>query len=185
MNHAKKLNIVAKNEATASRKVCDFFLWVLLSSNAQQVEPTTQTKLTKKGSTSQNNRRSKNSATSQRDEGSGSEGDDKDCDAMTTFMEDIRWTNTFLPSLTHKLFIAHQAFRDFQVDSKAFLQTVQEVFDIAYPNVKYTLKRMDSLVTTVRTWLLTIDLMSHAFCLGCKANEYKKVEDRLECPGWG
>ena len=185
MNHAKKLNIVAKNEATASRKVCDFFLWVLLSSNVQQVEPTTQMKPTKKGSTSQNNRRSKNSATSQCDEGSGSEGDDKDCDATTTFMEDIRWTNTFLPSLTHKLFIVHQAFQDFQVDSKAFLQTVQEVFDIAYPNVKYTLKRTDSLVTTVRTWLLTIDLMSHAFCLGCKANEYKKVEDRLECPGWG
>jgi hypothetical protein len=93
----------------------------------------------------------KNLATSQHSEGSGPEADDSNKDATTPLIEDKRWTDTFLPSLTHKLFTAHHAFLDFQVDSKAFLKNVQEVFEVAYPNIEYTLKRTDSLVITVRS----------------------------------
>jgi len=116
------------------------------------VAPATQGRPTKKASTSQSNGRSKlkNPATSQHSEGPGPEADhDSDKDTTTPLIEDIRWTDTFLPSLTHKLFMVHQAFHDFQVDSNAFLQIVQEVFEIAYPNIEYTLKRTDSLVITV------------------------------------
>jgi hypothetical protein len=117
-------------------------------------EPATRARAAKKASSaSQSNRRSKvkNLATSQHSEGSGPEADDSDKDATTPLIEDKRWTDTFLPSLTHKLFTAHHTFLDFQVDSKAFLKNVQEVFEVAYPNIEYTLKRTDSLVITVRS----------------------------------
>jgi hypothetical protein len=109
----------------------------------------------KKASASQSKRGSnskpkKSTTISQHDEGSGSEMDDKS-DATTPFMEDKRWIESFLPTLTHKLFTARQAFIDFRVDSDAFLLTVQDVFDLAYPNIKYTLERTDSLVVKVRT----------------------------------
>jgi len=86
-----------------------------------------------------------------------------DDDATSPFMKDKRWKSTFLPSLTHKLFIAAQAFVDFKADSQVFLQTVQEVFDVSYPNIEYRLEQSDKLVTTVRISMLRMLLVFMLF----------------------
>ncbi|KAF8809248.1 hypothetical protein BYT27DRAFT_7007716, partial [Phlegmacium glaucopus] len=62
------------------------------------------------------------------------------------FMNDTRWVESFLPTLTHMLFISPHAFQDFRSESLAFVETVQDVFDVTYPNIEYTFKRKDAFV---------------------------------------
>jgi hypothetical protein len=67
----------------------------------------------------------------------------------TEFLQDTRWANVFIPTITHALYVSRKAFCDFTSESPMFLAKVQEVFDLSFPNVDFKLKFNDPLVITV------------------------------------
>jgi len=60
-----------------------------------------------------------------------------------------QWAAAFIPSLTQALYTSHKPFEDFKCDSVAFLNTVQEVFDISFPHIEYTLQSSNALMGEV------------------------------------
>ena len=66
------------------------------------------------------------------------------------FLRDRRWANVFIPTITHALYISRDPFLDFTSESPVFLATVQEVFDLSFPNVNFVLVANDPLVVTVQ-----------------------------------
>ena len=64
-------------------------------------------------------------------------------------LNDARWTQIFLPTLTHALYISAHPFTDWTWCSSKFFDAVQKVFDLTFTNVSYTLRREDSIVKAV------------------------------------
>jgi len=72
-----------------------------------------------------------------------------DSDVLRQFLEDPRWTRIFLPTITHALYISRNPFVDWTSDSETYLATVQQVFNLTFPNVTITLSLGDGVVNTV------------------------------------
>ena len=66
------------------------------------------------------------------------------------WLSDVRWRSTFIPSLNHALFASDEPFVHFKVQSDAFQQTVQTVFNVSFPNVRYTVVKGDAVFEVVR-----------------------------------
>ncbi|KAG2005608.1 hypothetical protein CC2G_002000 [Coprinopsis cinerea AmutBmut pab1-1] len=49
-----------------------------------------------------------------------------------------KWKHRFLPTLFHRLYISKEPFAGFILASESFVQTVQNVVDVVYPEVEYT-----------------------------------------------
>ena len=64
-------------------------------------------------------------------------------------LDDYHWKHIFLPMLTHALYISREPFMHWVIDSSAFLATVQNVFDLSFPNIAVTLSAKDKLTETV------------------------------------
>jgi hypothetical protein len=78
-----------------------------------------------------------------------------DCTAQVEkFMKDVNWTRRFLPTLTQALYTSSSPFMHFTMQSSQFLQTVQAVFDLAFPTVTFVLQPDDKLVSEVHTTLM-------------------------------
>ncbi|KAH8977283.1 hypothetical protein EDB86DRAFT_3092671 [Lactarius hatsudake] len=52
----------------------------------------------------------------------------------------------FLPTLSHALYITDHPFTDWTWESNTLLQTIQNVFNISFPNISYTLSGQDKVV---------------------------------------
>jgi hypothetical protein len=70
-------------------------------------------------------------------------------DGSAEFLDDERWKDVFLPTITHALYISREPFCDWTMDSKTFLRTVQECFSFSFPNVEYTLSAKDAVTKAV------------------------------------
>ena len=64
-------------------------------------------------------------------------------------LNDYRWKRIFLPTLTHALYISREPFKDWTIDSPAFLATVQNAFNLSFPNIDVVLSVKDKLTDTV------------------------------------
>ncbi|KAF9471430.1 hypothetical protein BDN70DRAFT_571699 [Pholiota conissans] len=58
------------------------------------------------------------------------------------FLEDIRW-KVFNPTLSHAFYISDQPFLNFTAESSQFLAIVQDVFNISFPDVTFSLITSD------------------------------------------
>jgi hypothetical protein len=65
------------------------------------------------------------------------------------FLKDRRWARVFIPTLTHAFYISREAFTDFTLDSPKFIETVQNVFNISFPNADFSLTSNDEVVKAV------------------------------------
>lgn len=70
-------------------------------------------------------------------------------DQTVQWINDLRWTNAFLPSLTQYFYTSPQPFSNFKRDSEDFLDIVQQAFDAAFPNIDYKLQSGDAFVAEV------------------------------------
>ncbi|KAH8990664.1 hypothetical protein EDB86DRAFT_3080297 [Lactarius hatsudake] len=61
-------------------------------------------------------------------------------------LDDPRWKRVFLPTLSHALYITDHPFTDWTWESNTLLQTIQNVFNISFPNISYTLSGQDKVV---------------------------------------
>ena len=66
------------------------------------------------------------------------------------FLRDARWAKSFIPTITHALYISHEPFRDWNPEAPTFLATVQNVFNISFTNVTFLLLGNDPIADTVR-----------------------------------
>jgi hypothetical protein len=64
-------------------------------------------------------------------------------------LKDKRWKEVFIPTITHAFFISDEPFKQFKRESAEFLKTVQDVFDVSFPDIGYTLNLRDDLVEKV------------------------------------
>jgi hypothetical protein len=60
-----------------------------------------------------------------------------------------RWRTTFLPTLHHALFISQNPFLHFRLESSEFLPIIQQVFNVSFPDIQYTLHNVDLLLKEV------------------------------------
>jgi hypothetical protein len=70
-------------------------------------------------------------------------------DPSQQLIEGAKWRNEFLPTLYHALYVSESPFKHFRKESDEFLKTLQDVFDIVYPDISYKLSVRDALVTLV------------------------------------
>ena len=68
---------------------------------------------------------------------------------IDNLLDDYRWKCSFLPTLTHALYISHEPFVDWMIDSPAFLATMQNVFNLLFPYIDVALTVKDKLTVTV------------------------------------
>jgi hypothetical protein len=71
-------------------------------------------------------------------------------DIAQQFLSDPLWTRVFFPTLSHALYVSDQPFTDWIWGSSTLVQTVQDVFDLTFTNISYTLSAQDSVVRVVR-----------------------------------
>jgi hypothetical protein len=64
-------------------------------------------------------------------------------------LNDYRWKHIFLPTLTHAFYISREPFENWTIDSPAFLATLQNVFNLSFPNIDVALSAKDKLTNTV------------------------------------
>jgi 7-cyano-7-deazaguanine synthase in queuosine biosynthesis len=69
---------------------------------------------------------------------------------MDDLLRDPRWTDVFLPSLAHALYISRKPFKHFKTKAPEFLQVVQEIFNLSYLEIDLHLRSKDELVQKVR-----------------------------------
>jgi hypothetical protein len=69
---------------------------------------------------------------------------------MDDLLKDPRWTGVFLPSLVHALYVSSKPFKHFKMKAPEFLQIIQKIFDLSYPEIDLALKSSDELVKKVR-----------------------------------
>jgi hypothetical protein len=62
---------------------------------------------------------------------------------------DPRWTRTFLPTLSHVLYVTNSPFKDWTWGSDPFRKTIQAVFDVSFPNISYTVTEQDCITKAV------------------------------------
>lgn len=60
-----------------------------------------------------------------------------------------RWTKRFLPTLTHLLYISKSPFEELRSSSPTFLASIEMIFKLVYPHVKYDISEDDVLVEEV------------------------------------
>jgi hypothetical protein len=75
----------------------------------------------------------------------------KKAPVMDDLLKDPRWTNVFLPSLAHALYVSRKPFKHFKSKAPEFLQVVQKIFNLSYQEIDLALNSKDELVKTVRT----------------------------------
>ncbi|KAF8259013.1 hypothetical protein EI94DRAFT_1790722 [Lactarius quietus] len=61
-------------------------------------------------------------------------------------LDNLRWTHTFLPTLSHALYISDHPFTDWTWESSTFLETTQAVFDMSFTNISYTISPQDCIL---------------------------------------
>ena len=60
-----------------------------------------------------------------------------------------KWTEIFLPTLAHALYISKRPFQEFKPSSPIFVATVQQIFGLVYSRVTCNVKEGDVLVEEV------------------------------------
>ena len=60
-----------------------------------------------------------------------------------------KWTKRFLPTLTHLLYISKGPFEELRSSSPTFIASIEMVFRLVYPHVKYDITEDDVLVEEV------------------------------------
>ena len=70
---------------------------------------------------------------------------------MGDLLADPRWTSVFLPSLAHALYVSRNPFKHFKTKAPGFLEIVQKIFNLSYPEIDLVLKSNDELVNKVRS----------------------------------
>jgi len=68
---------------------------------------------------------------------------------MDDLLGDPWWTSTFLPSLAHALYILRKPFKNFKTKAPEFLEIVQKISNLSYPEIDLVLKSNDELVKKV------------------------------------
>lgn len=68
------------------------------------------------------------------------------------FVKDNRWARIFVPTITHMFYMTREPFVDWSPESATFLETVQHIFNLSFPNVIYTVSAHDQVMKTVRTY---------------------------------
>jgi len=68
---------------------------------------------------------------------------------MDNLLGDPHWTDVFLPSPVHALYMSCKPFKQFKAKAPKFLKIVQKVFDLSYLEIDLTLKANDELVKKV------------------------------------
>lgn len=68
---------------------------------------------------------------------------------MDDLLRDPRWTDIFLPSLVHALYVSHKPFKHFKAKAPEFLKIVQQTFNLSYPEIDLTLKAADELTKKI------------------------------------
>ena len=69
--------------------------------------------------------------------------------ASNQFLKDRRWARVFIPTLMHAFYISRGSFTAFTLDSPDFIDTVQNAFNISFPNVDFALSPNDEVTITV------------------------------------
>jgi hypothetical protein len=70
--------------------------------------------------------------------------------------QDPEWAAAFIPTLTQLLYTSTKPFEEFKRDSDAFLSVVQQVFNISFPHIVYSLQSTDALVGEVQFLIFII-----------------------------
>jgi hypothetical protein len=60
----------------------------------------------------------------------------------------------FIPTITHTFYLTHEPFLDWAPKSMVFIATVQQVFNLCFPNVTFTVFARDRIVSTVCAYVL-------------------------------
>ncbi|KAF8256688.1 hypothetical protein EI94DRAFT_1852452 [Lactarius quietus] len=68
------------------------------------------------------------------------------CDIAQECLDNPHWTHTFLPTLSHALYISNHPFMDWTWESSTFLETTQAVFDMSFTNISYTISPQDCIL---------------------------------------
>ncbi|KAF8163816.1 hypothetical protein B0H34DRAFT_795465 [Crassisporium funariophilum] len=108
---------------------------------------------------------------------------------MDDFLKDPRWTDAFLPSLAHALYISSKPFKHFKSKAPEFLQVVQEIFDLSYPEIELSLRSKDELVKTayqrikVKRAKLASDILADVAKF-FQGPEYAHQPDRIKEYAW-
>ena len=78
-------------------------------------------------------------------------------------LKDPCWTRTFLPTLSHALYVSDHPFTDWTWESSTFLETMQAVFDMSFTNISYTHGPQDCLLKKVCPThvTMTLALLTH------------------------
>ena len=83
-------------------------------------------------------------------------------DLVQECLQDVRWTRVFLQTLSHALYVSEQPFLDWSWGSCAFRKTVQDVFDLSFPNISYTVSEQDEIMKAVCHVTITlVSLLTH------------------------
>ncbi|KAF8262142.1 hypothetical protein EI94DRAFT_1886678 [Lactarius quietus] len=69
-----------------------------------------------------------------------------DVKPSTECLDNPHWTRTFLPTLSHALYISDHPFTDWTWQSSTFLETMQAVFDMSFTNISYTISPQDCIL---------------------------------------
>ncbi|KAF8260234.1 hypothetical protein EI94DRAFT_1706462 [Lactarius quietus] len=74
----------------------------------------------------------------------------RSADIAKKCLKDYHWTNIFLSTLSHALYVSQQPFKDCAWSSDALRETVQVVFDISFPNISYMVAHQDCIMKVFR-----------------------------------
>lgn len=96
---------------------------------------------------------------------------------LTHWTGDSRWNQAFIPTLSHALYTSCDPFNGFIKRSGALLKVTQQVFDLLFPNINYTLMSYDPIVTAVSLWFC-ISFLSLTFIVpsGILSSQDKEVK---------
>ncbi|KAN0134190.1 hypothetical protein V8E53_007962 [Lactarius tabidus] len=74
-------------------------------------------------------------------------------------LNDARWTQVFLPTLTHALYISDHPFTDWMWSSSKLVETIQMVFDLSFTNISYALSPEDCVIKATRRLKLANEIL--------------------------
>ena len=86
-------------------------------------------------------------------EGDGLDNDDSHTPDQLNWSTGPQWSEVFLPSLSHTLYVARNPFDDFKKDSPRFIQTVQQAFALSHPEIIYKFRLKDKFIEKASTLL--------------------------------
>lgn len=99
-------------------------------------------------------------------------------DASGQFLKDRCWAGVFIPTLMHAFYTSCESFTEFTLDSLKLIETVQNSFNISFPNVDFALSSNNEVAKTVcfnfcHWWHSLVDLH-----IGLWPHQMQKVEAR-------